>query len=148
MRKVKGFTLIECLVALLILGVSSLLLVQGYTQLMKMTKKNNTRYLSVAEQMANAESKNDDDETYAKILTGTKITGDTYSSSEGRTFTIQKAKKTGTDSYSTSGVTGGGTYKINVNVYATNAYEYKNVQDKDIADTSRGTDTRYIYFHR
>ena len=55
-RKLKGFTLIECLIALLVLAVSSLLLVQAYTQLVTATQENYTMYNSIGRQMSDAES--------------------------------------------------------------------------------------------
>ncbi|MBO5001376.1 MAG: prepilin-type N-terminal cleavage/methylation domain-containing protein [Prevotella sp.] len=55
-KRLKGFTLIECLIALLILAVSSLLLVQAYTQLVRATRENYTMYNSIGRQMADAEN--------------------------------------------------------------------------------------------
>lgn len=56
MRNVKAFTLIECLIAMFILGVSSLLLAQGYSQLMKITSRSSNINTSIGQQMAVAEA--------------------------------------------------------------------------------------------
>lgn len=58
MKRLKGFTLIECIIALFILGISSLLLVQAYGQLMKVTVSSNTENISISKQMADAERRN------------------------------------------------------------------------------------------
>jgi len=144
MRKVRAFILIECLVAMLILGIASLLLVQGYTQLMRLTNKNNTRYMSIAQQMSDVESKNS---ANAKIV-GTAATSDTYSSGEGHDIVLKRAEENPSGGYTLSSGAKERTYKTNVTVYATYSYERGNVKDNNERDTGKGTDTRYIYFHR
>lgn len=145
-KNFKAFTLIECLVALAILGISSLLLVQAYTQLMKMTNLNNAVYTSIADQMADVEKSSTGN---AKKLSP-DITSDTYSSSEGRTLIIERVNKTvsgGNVTYTATTGDKARKYITNVNVYASNAYVQHNMQDKD-ERSKQGTDVRYIYFHK
>lgn len=153
-RKIKGFTLIECLVALAVLGVSSLLLVQAYTQLMKMTNLNHAVYTSIADQMADVEKSNT---ANAKELSPTIPSGSkTYSSSEGRTLKIEKVKvdldasgeiSRDSDGFASYTKDGNKEFITNVSVYASNAYVNHNVQSAEERD-KQGTDVRYIYFHR
>ena len=141
-KRIKGFTLIECLVALAILGVSSLLLVQAYTQLMKMTNLNHAVYTSIADQMADVEKSATGN---AKQLSPALNTSNGYSSSEGRKLEIERVTKTATG-YSNH-PTKHYNYVTNVSVYATNAYVNHNVQSPEERE-KQGTDVRYIYFHR
>lgn len=60
-KTLKGFTLIECIIAMLILGISSLLLVQAYAQLMRVSSMSNEENISISKQMEDAEKKNNDD---------------------------------------------------------------------------------------
>ncbi len=147
-KRIKGFTLIECLVALAVLGVSSMLLVQAYTQLMKMTNLNHAVYTSIADQMADVEKSSTGN---AKELSPTLNTANQYSNSEGRTLQIERVTKsvnasTGEVTYATN-TSKPYTYKTNVSVYATNAYVNHNVQSAEERE-KQGTDVRYIYFHR
>lgn len=50
-RKIKGFTLIECLVALAILGVASLTMAQIYANVARKNIANHTNNTSIAKQM-------------------------------------------------------------------------------------------------
>ncbi|MDE5577366.1 MAG: type II secretion system GspH family protein [Oscillospiraceae bacterium] len=50
-RKLKGFTLIECLVALAILGVASLTMAQIYASVARKNMANHTNNTSIAKQM-------------------------------------------------------------------------------------------------
>lgn len=133
--KIRGFTLVECIVAMAILGISSLLIVQAYTQLMKVTTMNNTLSTSIADQMADAEAKADGN---AKLISGTAISSNTYSSSEGKTFTLKKLDDSGNAVQ---------TYVTNVDVYCVRPYD-QHVQVADATAKGDGTDVRYIYFHR
>ncbi|MBQ5320107.1 MAG: prepilin-type N-terminal cleavage/methylation domain-containing protein [Oscillospiraceae bacterium] len=54
-RKLKGFTLIECLVALAILGIASLTMAQIYAQVSLRNKNNHLENTSLANQMAYVE---------------------------------------------------------------------------------------------
>ncbi len=137
-KRIKGFTLIECLVALAVLGVSSLLLVQAYTQLMKMTNLNDAVYTSIADQMADAEKSSTGNAKQISV----PITQKKYNSGEGKTLKIEKIKVNGTTYTAT-----GEKYVTNVNVYASNAYVHHNMQSPEERE-KQGTDVRYIYFHR
>ncbi|MCM1578220.1 MAG: prepilin-type N-terminal cleavage/methylation domain-containing protein [Ruminococcus sp.] len=138
-KRFKGFTLIECLVALAVLGVSSLLLVQAYTQLMKMTNLNHAVYTSIADQMADAEKGST---ANAKELT-IPITTEEYNNGQGRNLTIERVKRKSDGTFTTTGQK----YVTNVSVYASNAYVNHEMQDADEQE-KQGTDVRYIYFHR
>jgi prepilin-type N-terminal cleavage/methylation domain-containing protein len=154
MKKFRAFTLIECLIALLILAVSSLLLVQGYTQLMKVTKRNNNVYVSIADQMRDVESKTNSN---AKTI-GSAVTSDTYSNTEGHDIVLQKATYNDSTNTYTVVTTAADkrSYKTNVTVVANYAYQQQvaggatNVvkRNDDDKNVDRGTDVRYIYFYR
>ena len=141
-KRIKGFTLIECLVALAVLGVSSLLLVQAYTQLMSMTNLNHAVYTSIADQMADVEKSSTGN---AKELSPTLNKNNKYSTGEGRKLEIERVTRTATG-YSAH-PTKHYNYVTNVSVYASNAYVNHNVQSADERE-KKGTDVRYIYFHR
>lgn len=55
MKKIKGFTLIECLVAMAIIGITSLLMVQVYGTAARLTQENNQMNNSIERQMQYAE---------------------------------------------------------------------------------------------
>ncbi|MDD7428745.1 MAG: prepilin-type N-terminal cleavage/methylation domain-containing protein [Oscillospiraceae bacterium] len=55
-KKLKGFTLIECIVAMAILGIASLLMVQIYGTVAKMNRENNRMNNSLEKQMEYAEN--------------------------------------------------------------------------------------------
>ena len=146
MKKLKAFTLVECLVALLILGISALLLLQGYTQLLKVTNKNNTRYLSIADQMADAEKK----DTANGYTIGDAAPTGVYQN-KGHDLIMIKAKPDTTtpeNGYTAITGTDARTYKLNMTVKANKAYKNHNIQGDTENDPSKGTDTRYIYFYR
>ena len=131
---------------MLILGISSLLLVQGYTQLLKLTNRNNVRYLSISEQMGDVESKNDTN----AVTIGSAAAPGKYTAT-GHDIVLQKASYNDlnvSNPYTVISSGDGRTYKTNVTVYATYAYDNGNVQSGNEKDPARGTDTRYIYFYR
>lgn len=148
-RSFKAFTLIECLVALAVLGIASLLLVQAYTQLMKMTNLNNAVYTSIADQMADVEKSSTGN---AKELSN-PINKKEYDDNQGRKLVIERVEKsvnptTGAVTYSTpTDATKQRTYVTNVSVYASNAYVQHTMQPENERE-KQGTDVRYIYFHR
>ncbi len=157
MKKFKGFTLIECLIAMFILGISSLLLVQGYTQLMRLTTRNNTINVSIGQQMADAEA--------AALTNSTLISG----SGDESDFEVQKV----TDNYMTvelmeiSGKNAAASdkrdydtkmqYSTKMTVYIVSPYKSFNSPDTGStgqktyteaeANKKDGTEMRYIYFH-
>ena len=157
MKKFKGFTLIECLIAMFILGISSLLLVQGYTQLMRLTTRNNTINVSIGQQMADAEA--------AALTNSTLISG----SGDESDFEVQKV----TDNYMTvelMEISGNGAasadkrdydtkmqYSTKMTVYIVSPYKSFNCPDTGStgqktyteaeANKKDGTEMRYIYFH-
>ncbi len=135
-KKMRGFTLIECIVALMILGISSLLLAQAYTQLMKITNMNNTISYSISQQMKNAENPGASDEaSTANAVGGTQQFKLTSSFTDPSIATRN--------------------YEFSVQVYAVKPYKNINgsgagsQQDggADLSADSSGTDVRYLYFH-
>ena len=131
MKKYKGFTLVECIIAMAILGIASLLLVQGYSQLMSITKKNTLMNVSITKQMADAEAQG----------------GAVNKISSGQTMKI-KSSVTGRPQCSSDG-----TFSCKVDVYAVSGRDYQGnafVYNNDSAFATNGkdgTDMRYVYFH-
>ena len=137
MRKVKGFTLIECLIAMFILGISSLLLCQGYTQLMRLTNRTSTINTSIGKQMADAEGG-----LLADASHSTKLLSDTN-------FEVKLISSQNTDTPVTpvnrdfDGTTG--VYPAKINVYEVKAYGADGAQYPE-ASSKDGVEMRYIYF--
>lgn len=124
-RKIRGFTLIECIVALAVLGISSLLLVQSYTQLMRVTNMNNRDFNSISEQMAEAEGVVAESASTVKALPDQTI----------------KIKRDGLN----TGVCNNYEFQYTMKVYAVKPY--KSNDDRVTEGTSESQDLRYIYFH-
>jgi prepilin-type N-terminal cleavage/methylation domain-containing protein len=149
MRKVKGFTLIECLIAMFILGISSLLLCQGYTQLMKITNRTNTVTTSIGRQMQNAESGAGAADTDKSIVLRANEKMDVKLMSEGFEFDANK-NKVMTGNVTTKGYDSDNKYEGKLTVYEVYPFGsdndgkggnvYKTEGKKD------GDDIRYIYF--
>lgn len=59
MKKIKGFTLIECLVALAILGIAFLIMVEIYANVSRMNRNNHNNNTSLAYQMKYVEERTD-----------------------------------------------------------------------------------------
>lgn len=129
-RKIaRGFTLIECLVALAVLGIVSLLLVQSFTQLAYQTRVNSTLSNSIANQMSDAEDPGAAEAGTNKV---TKIT------SSPETFKLTPKYCDGTTKSDVS---------IEVDVYAVNPYKNDAGDTQVTTGDSSGTDVRYLYFH-
>lgn len=124
-RKIKGFTLIECIIALFILGLSSLLLVQAYSQLMKVTKMSNTANISISKQMDDAEKKTD--------ANATKLTA------TPRKITVT-TRQIGTGTATSLNATN---YSFDVDSYQVKG---KNLDGTDASSGSEADSMRYIYF--
>ena len=141
-RKLKGFSLIECIIALFILAISSLLLVQAYTQLVAVTRENYTRYNSIGRQMADAENP-----TTAESK-----------STDVQAKKIQEAKTlTFNTKYPDSATTVVRSVSEEVYVYVVTPYDMQNNQlptgigqgSGGTADSAQGgTDSRFMYFHQ
>lgn len=142
-RKFKGFTLIECLVAMAILGVASMLLVQAYTQLMRVTVMNDTINYSISQQMANAEKPGDSGESN----TAYKVRGD-----EDLKLTATIPNAPSENQYKR-------TYTCKVDVYCVKPYantngsagqhrNYASESGSESISNDLGEDIRYIYFHK
>lgn len=141
-KKLKGFTLIECLIALLILAVSSLLLVQAYTQLVRATRENYTMYNSIGRQMADAENP-----TYGE---GKSDSVKSKKIDEAKTikFSVKYPDNTNAS---------GRTIAEEVYVYVVSPYDMSGSQLPTGADQGSGTaasnapdgtDSRFLYFHK
>jgi prepilin-type N-terminal cleavage/methylation domain-containing protein len=59
-KRLSGFTLVECLMAMLILGIGSLTMAQVYAAVAKQTMENEFMNISLAEQMAYVEQRSGD----------------------------------------------------------------------------------------
>ena len=145
-RKLKGFTLIECIIAMFVLAVSSLLLVQAYTQLVTVTRQNYTMYNSIGRQMSDAENppsaEGKDDAYKAKKM----------EDSETLTFEVR---------YPTNDPNVDTDYQRTINekvyVYVVSPFDMQGNQlttgkgqgEGGAADSAdNGTDSRYLYFHK
>lgn len=141
-KKLKGFSLIECIIALFILAVSSLLLVQAYTQLVAVTRENYTRYNSIGRQMSDAE-----DPTSAESK-GVDVQAKKIDEVKTLTFNAKYPNSSSTVVRSIS---------EEVYVYVVSPYDMQNNQlptgsgqgSGGAADSAQhGTDSRYMYFHQ
>lgn len=137
-KKLKGFTLIECIIAMFILAISSLLLVQAYSQLVSITRENYTRYNSIGRQMADAENPTAA-ESKSTDVQAKKI-------SEAKTLTFN-AK------YPNSSTTVQRSISEEVYVYVVTPYDMQNNQlptgsGQGGSNAQTGTDSRYMYFHQ
>lgn len=144
MKKFRAFTLIECLIAMAILGIASLLLCQGYTALMRLTNRSSVMTASLGQQMKEAESKGAVDTVPSDGSTRTFVIG------VGKTKEGSLSSQKWTPNTSTG-------YKCDVTVYAvrgkkyqangdgSNEFEYDN--DKMVSkDGKDGSEYRYAYF--
>ena len=147
-KKLKGFSLIECIIAMFILAMSSLLLVQAYTQLVTVTRENYTRYNSIGRQMADAE-----DYTYGEGNNASRPKSDDVQAKK-----IEEAKTlTFKTKYPDSDTTVVRTVNETVYVYVVSPFNMEGQQlptgagqgSGGTADSAQGgTDSRYMYFHK
>lgn len=77
MKKIKGFTLIECLVALAILGIASLVMAQIYANVSRINRSNHNINTSLSYQMAVVEQQTKSDAVTMYFGGGTTSTPDT-----------------------------------------------------------------------
>ncbi len=137
-RKLRGFSLIECIIALFILAISSLLLVQAYTQLVAVTRENYTMYNSIGRQMADAENPTSA-EGKANDVKSKKI-----QEAKTLTFTVKYPDST----------TAKRTINEEVSVYVVSPFDMEGNQlpagvgQGAGSDAQGGTDSRYLYFHK
>lgn len=124
-KQLKGFTLIECIIAMFILGISSLLLVQAYSQLMRVSAMSSNENISISKQMDAAENKTDSD---ADQLTTAK-----------KDFKVTKMQ-IGTGSVTSLTVSD---YTFEVDSYQVNG---KTVSGVTAPDGSDADTMRYVYF--
>ena len=124
-KHLKGFTLIECIIAMFILGISSLLLVQAYSQLMRVSSMSNEENISISKQMDDAERQNDSD---ADLVSTTQ-----------KDFIITKVKvgSKAEEPYSSADYT-----------FKMEAYQVKGktISNTDAAAGSDADSMRYVYF--
>lgn len=150
-KKIKGFTLIECLVAITILGVTSLLICQAYSQMMKITKTNNIIYHSLSDQMDAAETKNN---ANSKLISGSPVIFDKTNNcyNNGQELIMSRVETKTDSEYNTKIVFDSSgnpktkqDFKTSVNVYCANPYV--NGVMKPATTTEDGTDVRFVYFY-
>lgn len=140
-RKLKGFSLIECIVAMFILAISSLLLVQAYTQLVSITRENYTMYNSIGRQMADAE----------------KPTNAEGKPNDVKSKKIQEAKTLKFSVKYTDSTSVERTISEEVYVYVVSPFDMQGNQlptgigqgsGSTATNAENGTDSRYLYFHQ
>lgn len=157
-NRIKGFTLVECIVAMAILGVTSLLICQAYSQMMRITRENNNIYHSLSDQMKTAETRSNAAAT-ATLISGDPVekvgSGPTAHYAKGRSFVMSKAVFTqsfGSKCEQTINVTADDEgvlttkdYTTQVNIYLARPYKNGAVLPADSKDD--GSDIRYVYFY-
>ncbi|MDR0943197.1 MAG: type II secretion system GspH family protein [Ruminococcus sp.] len=129
MRKLSGFTLVECLVALMVLGLASLTLAQVYAAVAKGRRENEYMNYSLAEQMAYIEGFDAGDTDVVEIeqtVTGEKASHTLNTSATNYHVVINGGPKGGTSNV----------YKYGVNMYI--------LYSRDIEGRS-SEDTDYAY---
>lgn len=140
-RKLKGFSLIECIIALFVLAISSLLLVQAYTQLVSVTRESYTRYNSIGRQMADAENP-------------TSAEG---KANDVKSKKIQEAKTLKFSVKYPDSDTVKRTISEEVSVYVVSPFDMEGNQlptgagqgsGSTAENAQGGTDSRYLYFHK
>ena len=125
-KQLKGFTLIECIIAMFILGISSLLLVQAYSQLMRVSALSSNENTSISKQMDAAENKDDSD-------------ADKITATNQKDFKVTKVKiGSGTETSLTASE-----YTFKVDAYQVKG---KTPAGVDAADGSDADTMRYVYF--
>ena len=125
-KQLKGFTLIECIIAMFILGISSLLLVQAYSQLMRVSALSSNENISISKQMDAAENKDDSD-------------ADKITATNQKDFKVTKVKiGSGTETSLTASE-----YTFKVDAYQVKG---KTPAGVDAADGSDADTMRYVYF--
>ncbi len=73
MKKLKGFTLVECLISLAVLAVASLVMAQIYASVGSINRQNHYMNTSLAAQMALVEQRDVDTETIKYNTTGEPV---------------------------------------------------------------------------
>lgn len=141
--RLKAFSLVECIVAMAILGVTSLLICQAYSQMMLITRMNSNMTHSLADQMQDAETSNDGN---AKPL-NSPVTPDasSHTITGGDTLIMYKLRST-TDPSGVEVAAEEQEYYTCVQVFA--VYPYVDGVRQTSGSSEPGTDVRYIYFHQ
>ena len=130
-RQLKAFTLIECIIAMAILAISTMLLVQAYSALASVSKSTDEANNSIYLQMGDTEN----------IVVAEKKTGGVepkkITESAKKDFVIKRTIGSDVKSYSAK-----------VDVYVVNPYGLDDVQlNSTSADAKNDYYDRYIYFH-
>ena len=141
--RLKAFSLVECIVAMAILGVTSLLICQAYSQMMLITRTNNNMTHSLADQMQDAETRND---TNTKELSPDVVPDPVrHEFNGGDTLIMYKLRKT-TDPGGAEVATEEQEYYTCVQAFA--VYPYVDGVKQESGSSEPGTDIRYVYFHQ
>lgn len=141
--RLKAFSLVECIVAMAILGVTSLLICQAYSQMMLITRMNNNMTHSLADQMQDAETKNDSNTK--PLSPPVNINASGHKIDGGETLIIYKLRST-TDPGGAEVATEEQEYYTCVRAYA--VYPYVDGVKQESGSSEPGTDVRYVYFHQ
>ena len=95
MKKIKGFTLIECLVALAILGIASLIMAQIYANVSRINRSNHNINTSLSYQMALVEKETQTDAVAMYYGGGTSSSPDANAKDEASNTTKYPPHKQG-----------------------------------------------------
>lgn len=134
----KGFTLIECLIALAILGIASLTMAQIYAGVARRNIKNHSTNTSISNQMKFVESYSNSS-TDAVIVKGDDVDASTGNSSGSQYMKIFEIKQP-VDPSGVFEVDNTKTYSYSVDVYALHTRDRS-----DTATTDGDVDLRYRY---
>lgn len=139
-KSVKGFTLIECLVALAILGIASLIMAQIYANVSRINKNNHNINTSLSYQMKYVEEKTNSEAH--EILYGGASTADpsTVPPASGGGVSTNNNYVSFTSSYS------GNTYSCGADIYVLMSRKQSGAADSAVsASEEKDYNLRYRY---
>jgi prepilin-type N-terminal cleavage/methylation domain-containing protein len=132
--RLRGFTLVECLVALAVLGVASLTMATIYSAVARMSRDNEFMNISLSEQMKYVEARTAGN-TEAVAIEGTPVTDELTTHGVDTTNTYY-VTVTGGPADSTGAIANSYTYEYGVNMYV--------LYSRDVKDNS-SADSGYVY---
>lgn len=98
-KRFKGFTLIECLIALAILGIASLTMAQIYASVARRNRSNHLVNTSLSNQMTYVERYTDSQAVSIYYGGGTTSTADSHASGDHQPPHAYNSSNSGTNSY-------------------------------------------------
>ncbi|MBP1549058.1 MAG: prepilin-type N-terminal cleavage/methylation domain-containing protein [Oscillospiraceae bacterium] len=138
----KGFTLIECIVALAVLGVASLTLAQIYSSVALKNRENHIVNTSLSNQMAYVEKYTDSASTTLNFGGSTSGTPPHKDSSSTNNYYVQiKSSYTGTSTYFTYSQN---TYSYGVDVHVLKSRDSDDNVYDDAADNKQNLRYKYL----